>query len=256
MAGFFANGNQLLPSTPLYAVRIFNIPAISVRDDQGNINKACPNICVEAPEICKEICYAYRRQKGREKIVYGGREKNYWATRCDNFVEKVQKQIQGTIRYYKNRAQDIQIIYRIHESGDFYSVDYLQKWVAIANHFQDQKHVHFMAYTKSIEILNQFLVKNGCNLQDINIKFMYSIMRIKKHDGKLYENTLDQPRKMEIAKALSKQGLRYYTVYEKEDDLPQETETLKICRLHEGRTCNECGMKCYLDDCDIAAVAR
>lgn len=61
---------------------------------------------------------------------------------------------------------------------------------------------------------------------------------------------------MKIAKALRKQGLRYYTVYEKEDDLPQETETLKICRLHEGRTCNECGMKCYLDDCDIAAVAR
>ncbi|MBC5721594.1 hypothetical protein H8S11_01980 [Flintibacter sp. NSJ-23] len=149
MAGFFANGNQFLPSTPLYAVRIFNIPAISVRNNQGNINKACPNICVEAPEICKEICYAYRRQKGREKIVYSGREKNCQATRCDDLVDKVQKQIQGAIQYYMNmnRTQGIQIIYRIHESGDFYSVDYLEKWVTIANHFQNQKHVHFMAYT-------------------------------------------------------------------------------------------------------------
>ena len=81
-------------------------------------------------------------------------------------------------------------------------------------------------------------------------------MRIHNYGGKVYKSTLEQPRKMKIAKALRKQGLRYYTVYEKEDDLPQETETLKICRLHEGRTCNECGMKCYLDDCDIAAVAR
>ena len=36
---------------------------------------------------------------------------------------------------------------RIHDSGDFYSVDYLNKWVQIA---KDNKDVIFYAYTKSI----------------------------------------------------------------------------------------------------------
>lgn len=52
---YFSNGNTLLPTTDKYIVRIFNLPAISIRDDHGNINKDCPNICLEAPGICKEI---------------------------------------------------------------------------------------------------------------------------------------------------------------------------------------------------------
>jgi len=38
-------------------------------------------------------------------------------------------------------------ILRLHDSGDFYSVDYLNKWIQIA---KDNKNVIFYAYTKSI----------------------------------------------------------------------------------------------------------
>lgn len=254
MADLFAHGNKLLPSTDKYIVRIFNIPAISIRDEQGNIDKERPSICLEAPEICKEICYAYRRQKGREKIVYGGREKNYRATLDHDFVYQMQQRIRGTIKYYQRR--EVQIIYRIHESGDFYSTEYLQKWVAIADLFKDQGHVRFMAYTKNIELLNQYLKMKGFRLKDINIKFKYSVMQLREYEGKIFKNTFDQQEKLAVAEELRKQGLTYYTLYASDEDLPQETKQLKICRLHEGSSCSDCGMKCYLDDCDIAAVAR
>ena len=54
---------------------------------------------------------------------------------------------------------------RIHDSGDFYSIKYLQKWVQIAEY---NKEVIFYAYTKSIK----FFV-NGLLLPD-NMKIIFS----------------------------------------------------------------------------------
>ena len=84
---YFSRGNKLLPTTDKSVVRIFNLPAISIRNSLGNIDKSRPNICIEAPGICKEICYAYKRQSGNEKIVYGAMKANPQIT----IVEIVQK---------------------------------------------------------------------------------------------------------------------------------------------------------------------
>ena len=54
---------------------------------------------------------------------------------------------------------------RIHDSGDFYSIKYLSKWVQIAN---DNKDVIFYAYTKSIK----FFI-NGLKLPK-NLKIIFS----------------------------------------------------------------------------------
>ena len=74
---------------------------------------------------------------------------------------------------------------RIHESGDFYNQEYLDKWIQIANSVNDKK---FLAFTKS-----HMLTFN--NIPD-NMTVMYSI----------YPDTY---------KRLS--GLRkFYTVYKEE----------------------------------------
>lgn len=249
---YLSNGNKALPSTDEIAIHIFNIPAISIRDKDGNIDKAHPNICVEAPEVCKEICYAYKRQKGREKIVYGRRKQNYDASLKEDFVEKMKNKIDATVKYYQNK--DVSIIYRIHESGDFYSIDYLKKWVEIANNYQENKKVIFMAYTKNIEILDRFLKHEKKTLKDINIKFRYSVMNAIKHDGKAYQSTKEeQPEKYNIALRLKKQGLSFYSLYENKKNI---SENEVECALNHGATCIDCEMKCYLTNDDIAAIAR
>lgn len=252
---YFSNGNKLLPSTNEYVVRIFNIPAISIRDENGNIDKKHPNICIEAPEICKEICYAYKRQSGREVIVYGSRKNNYDATQSVDFANEMIKKIKGTIKYYKNKK--VKIIYRIHESGDFYHIDYLDKWVEIANNFKENKNVIFMAYTKNIELLDTYLIKNEMKLTDINIRFKYSIMKAKKCGDKTLKNTENQKCKLAIAEKLRSEGLTYFTIYDKDEDISSKFKAMNICKLdEEGHDCSICKMKCYLNSYDIVGKAR
>lgn len=252
---YFSNGNTLLPTTDKYIVRIFNLPAISIRDDHGNINKDCPNICLEAPGICKEICYAYKRQSGKEKIVYGRRKENYDASQQPDFVDSVIKLISGTVKYYSNK--DVKIIYRIHESGDYYSIDYLHKWVQIAEHFKLNSKIIFMSYTKNIELLNSYLLREGKTLNDVNIKFKYSVMELSEYDGSVYTKTSDYPNKLLIANNLRKQGLTFYSLYSIEEEMPKETTTHQHCVLGtDGETCATCEMKCYLKNVDISSVAR
>ena len=42
------------------------------------------------------------------------------------------------------------VVIRIHESGDFYSREYLEKWLEIARHFETNPRVVFACYTKSL----------------------------------------------------------------------------------------------------------
>ena len=65
-------------------------------------------------------------------------EKKYLLSKQDNFVDLMNEEIA------KKKPTHV----RIHDSGDFYSPLYLQKWVDIAN---DSKGVIFYAYTKSIK---------------------------------------------------------------------------------------------------------
>ncbi len=252
---YFSRGNKLLPTTDKYVVRIFNLPAISIRNSSGNIDKSCPKICIEAPEICKEICYAYKRQSGDEEIVYGRRKANYDATLQTNFVDSVIKMINGTIRYYSKK--DVKIIYRIHESGDYYSIDYLHKWVQIAEKFRENPNVVFMSYTKNIELLNRYLQRERKLLNELNIKFKYSVMELTYYEGVTYTKTSDYPNKVAIANTLHNQGLSYYTLYASQGELPMESEMIKHCVLGKlNQTCADCGMKCYLENIDIVAIAR
>ena len=86
---------------------------------------------------CIKYCYA---QKGNYKYpsVIKGLNNRYELSKTADFVPKMNATI------ILERPTHV----RIHDSGDFYSIAYLNKWVTIAN---DNKDVIFYAYTKSIK---------------------------------------------------------------------------------------------------------
>jgi hypothetical protein len=87
------------------------------------------------------------------------------------FVDAMIEQIEWELsrKKYANKW----ILFRIHESGDFHTIEYLEKWVKIANHFKGQK-IRFMAYTKSLPLL-KIAFKNHGGKENINITFKSSV---------------------------------------------------------------------------------
>jgi hypothetical protein len=97
--------------------------------------KTCPGA-----GACKAICYA---QKGcyRFKNVKAVQEARLEVTKQDDFARLISLEI------FKHKKAPKAI--RIHDSGDFYSQEYLNKWVLIAHKNPD---IIFYAYTKSLDL--------------------------------------------------------------------------------------------------------
>ena len=107
----------------------FSIPAYKTKSGKST----CP-----FAGGCQKYCYAQKGNYTRFPIVQELMEKKYLLSKKDNFNTLMNEEIK------KKKPTHV----RIHDSGDFYSPLYLQKWVDIAN---DNKDVIFYAYTKSIK---------------------------------------------------------------------------------------------------------
>ena len=105
----------------------FSLPAYKTQNNK----MVCP-----FAKDCVKYCYA---QKGNYRFpsVKKGLNNRYELSKKDEFITIMNANI------LLERPTHV----RIHDSGDFYSVDYLNKWVQIA---KDNKDVIFYAYTKSI----------------------------------------------------------------------------------------------------------
>jgi len=117
--------------------------------------------------ICKRLikyCYA---QKGnyRYPSVVKGLNNRYNLSQTDEFVP----QMNATI--ILERPTHV----RIHDSGDFYSPEYLNKWLTIA---KQNKSVIFYAYTKSIKFFTEGLTV------PTNLKIIFS-------EGSKIDNLID-----------------------------------------------------------------
>jgi hypothetical protein len=111
-----SKGNTKLDKT----VGIFSIPAI----------KTCPN-CKD----CAKACYARKAERIYPQVL-PCRESNWAASKLPCFVNRMV----SIIRLAKVTK------FRIHESGDFYSQEYADKWAEIARRLPEVK---FWTYTKS-----------------------------------------------------------------------------------------------------------
>lgn len=142
---------KLIKTAEEFNVQIFNfsIPA-------GNDKKSGKITCPFAGS-CFKLCYA---KKGNYRFanVQLGLSNRYEATKQENFVELMNKELSKI-------KKDKQIYIRIHDSGDFYSPTYFQKWLQIA---RLNTSVRFYAYTKSHSFIR------GIELPE-NMDLIYSL---------------------------------------------------------------------------------
>jgi len=122
--------SKLKETSEKLGVKIFNFNLPAYKSSTGKI------VCPFAAD-CVKYCYAQKGNYKRfAKTILPPMEKRLELSKTAHFVPLMIKAIQ------KKKAEYI----RIHDSGDFYSPKYLQKWVDIANELKDVK---FYAYTKS-----------------------------------------------------------------------------------------------------------
>lgn len=96
--------------------------------------------CPGATHLCRSVCYG-RKRLYRDVIL--GRERRYTASLSPDFVPRIIREVKS------NRYP----VVRPHTTGDYYSRDYLKKWLDIANTCND---TYFYSYTRSFNILQEF----------------------------------------------------------------------------------------------------
>lgn len=140
--------NQKLKDTSkAMGKKVFNFSIPAYKSNTGKV------ICPFA-ESCIKFCYAQKGNYKRFPIVGQQMEKRYKISKGANFIDLMNDEIK------KKKADFI----RIHDSGDFYSKSYIQKWFTIAN---DNPKVKFYAYTKS------FILFQGLTIPD-NLDIIFS----------------------------------------------------------------------------------
>ena len=119
---------------------------LDIRLSNGNIkvdalifNLPCFVTCKSGLE-CRKYCYARKAEIQYHHVVPQARQANLDASKDPSFVQDMIKILS------KKRKNTV----RIHESGDFYSVEYFNKWVEIAEAFPEKT---FYAYTKRNDLL-------------------------------------------------------------------------------------------------------
>lgn len=89
--------------------------------------------CPGKSKLCSKHCYARQLEK-QYPNVNKKYKRNFVASKKSNFVNRILPEIYPGIDF------------RIHVSGDFYSIPYIHKWIEIAN---KRKSTQFYVYSRS-----------------------------------------------------------------------------------------------------------
>jgi hypothetical protein len=123
--------SKLKKTSKELGVRVFNFGIPAYKSASGKLT--CP-----MADGCVKFCYA---KKGAYiwSNVQPAFEKRYELTKSDDFVNKMYEEI------VKKKPDYV----RVHDSGDYYSKKYLDKWIDIALLFPEVK---FYSYTNMIQM--------------------------------------------------------------------------------------------------------
>ena len=123
--------SKLKKTSKAVGLKVMNFGIPAYEDSEGR--RTCP-----FAGSCAKYCYA---QKGAYSWsnVKPAFIKRYQATKCADFVDIMIDEIK------RKRADMV----RVHDSGDYYSRAYIDKWFAIARALPD---VRFYSYTKSVPL--------------------------------------------------------------------------------------------------------
>ena len=123
--------SKLKKTSKSLGLRVFNFGIPAYKSASGKLT--CP-----FADACVKFCYA---KKGAYvwSNVQPAFEKRYQLSKTDDFVNKMNQEI------IKKKPDYV----RVHDSGDYYSRAYLDKWLAVAIH---NPHVRFYSYTNCVEM--------------------------------------------------------------------------------------------------------
>lgn len=108
--------------------------------------RTCPNA-----GKCAEGCYA-RSGAYSFSNVLSAHEEKLALTQSETFVSEMVVDINAWLAKHKVNRLEV----RIHDAGDFYSLEYFKKWIAIMNHFKTESRVTFYAYSKQVKMVKDF----------------------------------------------------------------------------------------------------
>lgn len=200
-----SDGNRKPKPTEKVNFLIFNLLA----------RYTCPfrTILCGGDEDNKGKCYAFKAENVYPEVK-PARMDNYKATLLQYFVIDMVYIIADRVK--KQRKQ--KLVVRIHESGDFYSQMYADKWLAIADRISKmdfgKKVVKMMAYTKS------FPYFDGKNIPNV--------LKVR---ASLWADT--KPEMLEIVK---RNGWHTYSAVDKFDGSNSYTE----CHCKDCGECEQC----------------
>ena len=163
--------SKLKKTSKALGLRVFNFGIPAYKSATGRV------ICGMADE-CIKFCYA---KKGAYiwSNVQPAFEKRYQLSKTDDFVGAMNDEI-------KRKKPDY---VRVHDSGDYYSKAYLQKWIQIAIHNPDVK---FYSYTNMVDmILNTSLPSNYDIIFSDSGKQKHLINERKHRHTKIFTSTSD-----------------------------------------------------------------
>jgi len=125
---------KLKKTSKALGVRVFNFGIPAYKSASGKLT--CP-----FADDCVKFCYARKGAYiwGNVKPAF---EKRYELSKTDKFVDEMSNEI------VKKKPDYV----RVHDSGDYYSKAYLQKWIDIALLFPKVK---FYSYTNSVLMLKE-----------------------------------------------------------------------------------------------------
>lgn len=124
--------SKLKKTSKSLGVRVFNFGIPAYKSASGRV------ICGMAKD-CIKFCYA-RKGAYIWSNVQPAFEKRYELSKTDDFVNKMYSEI------VKKKPDYV----RVHDSGDYYSKKYLNKWIDIALLFPEVK---FYSYTNMVEMM-------------------------------------------------------------------------------------------------------
>ena len=124
--------SKLKKTSKALGLRVFNFGIPAYKSASGKLT--CP-----MADECIKFCYA---KKGAYiwSNVKPAFEKRYQLSKTDDFVSKMYNEI------VKKKPDYV----RVHDSGDYYSKKYLNKWIDIAFLFPE---VRFYSYTNMVEMM-------------------------------------------------------------------------------------------------------
>ena len=124
--------SKLKKTSKALGVRVFNFGIPAYKSASGKLT--CP-----FADECVKFCYA---KKGAYiwSNVSPAFEKRYQITKQDDFVEQM------TVEITKKKPDYI----RVHDSGDYYSKEYLRRWLQIS---AIHPGIKFYSYTNCVEML-------------------------------------------------------------------------------------------------------